>query len=490
MEVLKKNYIYYFILLLYIILVFIVGYHHEPWGDEAQCWLIARDNSFLNIFFNNTKYEGHPFLWFFIERMFINTHIANSIELYRWKFVLPLFFSAIGVYFFLFKSKFPLIIKCLIPFTYYIFYQNGVITRSHSLSFPMLMIIAAFYHKRFEHPYIYTILLFLTANIAGYTYILTLVLFLFFIVDIIREKKEIKKYILNMLITGFLILYSAILMIIPEDNTFGLDFTEIPYRFYHIAEIYFPVDFDNKLQIILSFVLTLLFYLTLMKAYCKNVYQIIFFVLLNFPLFIFYVYIYQRPWHYGYAGIFLLFTCWLLTEMNDIKEIPFKKNILLYVFLTFILGYYIAGNISLSYYDLTDSYDGSKAAAEFIKKHNLLQYKITGVEFRSVALQPYFEKNIYNNYRGATHFYWHRSFEIQYNFLLNEYTPVVVLPLYESDDDFPKIKQKNYYKYYFKGYLTSINYKKRIFEDNSLYVLVDKAIVESNPDLSSEKYLQ
>ena len=31
------------IFLLFAILTFFIGLHHEPWADEAQAWLIARD---------------------------------------------------------------------------------------------------------------------------------------------------------------------------------------------------------------------------------------------------------------------------------------------------------------------------------------------------------------------------------------------------------------------------------------------------------------
>ena len=70
MNKLNNKYFFLFILILFITLVFIVGYNHEPWADEAQCWLICRDNSLINIL-KETKYEGHPFIWFFIEKAFI-----------------------------------------------------------------------------------------------------------------------------------------------------------------------------------------------------------------------------------------------------------------------------------------------------------------------------------------------------------------------------------------------------------------------------------
>ena len=38
-------------------------YFHEPWFDEIQAYLIARDASVHDILFHLPHYEGHPPLW-------------------------------------------------------------------------------------------------------------------------------------------------------------------------------------------------------------------------------------------------------------------------------------------------------------------------------------------------------------------------------------------------------------------------------------------
>ncbi len=190
-KIINKTYIYYFILFLYILLVFIVGYNHEPWGDEAQSWLIARDNGYIDIFFKQVRYEGHPFLWFFIEKIYINigSLFTSSPNLYNWVFILPLIFSSIGIYFLLFKSNLPMMFKIIFPFTFYPFFQLGVIARSHSLYFALITIIATLYPKKFEHPIIYTILLFLCANISAYSFVISIVLLLFFVIEAFLKRK-------------------------------------------------------------------------------------------------------------------------------------------------------------------------------------------------------------------------------------------------------------------------------------------------------------
>ncbi|MGC8917693.1 MAG: hypothetical protein ACP5NF_12030, partial [Thermoanaerobaculum sp.] len=36
---------------------------HEPWRDEIQAWLLARDSPHLLDLWRHTRYEGHPLLW-------------------------------------------------------------------------------------------------------------------------------------------------------------------------------------------------------------------------------------------------------------------------------------------------------------------------------------------------------------------------------------------------------------------------------------------
>lgn len=47
----------------YIAVVACVMAFHEPWFDEAQSWLIARDASFRDMLLVRPHYEGHPPLW-------------------------------------------------------------------------------------------------------------------------------------------------------------------------------------------------------------------------------------------------------------------------------------------------------------------------------------------------------------------------------------------------------------------------------------------
>ena len=47
------NYLLWMFFFLFIVLFFIVSFFHEPWGDEAQAWLIARDASYYCLLYTS-----------------------------------------------------------------------------------------------------------------------------------------------------------------------------------------------------------------------------------------------------------------------------------------------------------------------------------------------------------------------------------------------------------------------------------------------------
>ena len=49
--------------LVFVVLAVFVGGVHEPWADEAQAWLIARDATLYDLLFELPSGELNPSLW-------------------------------------------------------------------------------------------------------------------------------------------------------------------------------------------------------------------------------------------------------------------------------------------------------------------------------------------------------------------------------------------------------------------------------------------
>ena len=102
----------------YVVLFVLVLRKHEPWADEAQAWLIARDSGLFELLFQRLRYEGHPGLWYLI--LMIPSRIFPYYPTIQ---VMCFLIAVAGVYVFVRTSPFPIILKILFPFTYFIFYQ-------------------------------------------------------------------------------------------------------------------------------------------------------------------------------------------------------------------------------------------------------------------------------------------------------------------------------------------------------------------------------
>jgi hypothetical protein len=152
------------VLIIYFIGRIVVGFFHEPWYDEAVAWQIAKSASLYDIIFEIPHYEGHPPLWHLILLPFAKLGVPYEFSL---KFV-SLVFSGSAVILLVFKSPFPRIIRLLLPFTYFLFYQYGVISRPYSVMILLFFVMALVYKERNNKPWKYTIVLALLCFISAY----------------------------------------------------------------------------------------------------------------------------------------------------------------------------------------------------------------------------------------------------------------------------------------------------------------------------------
>ena len=138
-----------FVLVLYICLLCLVSYYHEPWHDEGQAWLIARDDSIWHLITVTAHYEGHPPLWHFILMPFAKMGVPFELGLKSINITL----CSIAMWLLICKSPLPFYLRYLLPFTYFFFYQYGVVNRTYSLLMLAMMLVAYYYPARDRKPY-------------------------------------------------------------------------------------------------------------------------------------------------------------------------------------------------------------------------------------------------------------------------------------------------------------------------------------------------
>ena len=169
-------------LALYCAVVGVVLPFHQPWGDEAQAWLIARDTSVWEMIRHRLHYEGAPPLWHLLLHAF---HIVGGpYAAIGW---FGAIFAVVGIFVMLRWSPFPLVIRGLLPFTFFMAYQYAVVARSYVL-FPLLVFgLCALYGKPHRIVW-FAVVAGLLANLSMQGVIVASLLGCLYLVDVIRER--------------------------------------------------------------------------------------------------------------------------------------------------------------------------------------------------------------------------------------------------------------------------------------------------------------
>ena len=183
----KNNWLTHIVFLVYIILISVTILHHEPWADEAQAWLLARDSSPFDLLFKDLRYEGHPPLWYLI------LIIPSKILPYRTISVISAIIAVSGVYILLYRSSFPKIVRLLLPFSYFVFYQYGVIARSYVLVPILLFAIASIYEDKTVKIYQFIALVCLLANASVFSTLIALSIMFIHLIDLIKTRSALTK---------------------------------------------------------------------------------------------------------------------------------------------------------------------------------------------------------------------------------------------------------------------------------------------------------
>jgi hypothetical protein len=111
--------------------------HHEPWRDEMQAWLLARDSGSVRELFSHLRYEGHPGLWHLL-LFAAQRAIGGGPGVMQG---LHLAIAAATVALVSLRAPFSRAQRGLFAFGYFPFYEYGIISRNYALG--LLLLVAA-----------------------------------------------------------------------------------------------------------------------------------------------------------------------------------------------------------------------------------------------------------------------------------------------------------------------------------------------------------
>lgn len=399
MVIKRQKYIQRIFFVIYIFINAVLLYFHEPWRDEAQTWLIARDVPLLSIP-GYMSYEGHPCLWHLIIVFFAKLNMPYLVQS-----IIAYGFVAIAVWGLLYYSKLSLYLKIILLASPVLTYYYPVIARSYCLIPLLLFLVAHFYKGRNEYPVRYTLaiaVLVQTNVIMIFPAFLICVCFLAEVISNYISKRDAKK-LLKSGVALTLPLISAVLlgcqMLDIEKNS------EFEIKFFGIRELLEAVL--NKIWSAISdlcginklsfcvILLMLLVFLWVTCTYSHSVEKWTVFVVITGTIigqFIFYAVFY----HFSVQRLLVIplmfaWGIWILRE--SFSDMPIKIfEIVFGAFVCIIL----LRQIPAMQEDIKKPYSGSKEASIFIRENIPEDAILIGDNKPECsAIMPYLEQKYY-----------------------------------------------------------------------------------------------
>jgi hypothetical protein len=371
----------------------IISLQHEIWRDEAQAWLIARDSQNIITLFKNLQYESHPGLWYLI--LFPIAKIFASPLIMQ---VLNTLISTLTVYIIARFSIFSWAQKYLISFSYFLFYEYGIIARNYSLGIFFIFLFCSLFLYRQKKNYQLSIVLILMSFANAITLIIATILTTALIFELILNKFRLNKktsssfYIKNIFILSItlIIIFFIIYKTIPPSDGSGwifenpkFDLNYIRQNIYRLQEAYLPLpEFKHEFWSTFIFkqylinLLIVLFIIGFFTLIFINNYLITYiFIGCNLSLFLFFYLVLRHHdglRHHGFYFIILIMTIWLYFQNNNRSTIinNFSNKIL-----NLILILQFCSGLIAAYYEYHGTFSPSKKVAQFIESEKLYDNK-------------------------------------------------------------------------------------------------------------------
>ena len=370
--------------LAYSVIVAVAIRTHEPWADEAQSWLIARDANLLEIWTKLVRLEGSPGLWHSLLHVLISLGVPYSGLNYVSGF---LGLSAALVLFFC--SPFPLVIRTLLPFTYFLCFQYAVVARNYSLA-PVLLFSAAAAYRARRNGWL-LVLLILLALASAQAFLLSVAFASAIGFLRLRTGPALcaagRKNTTIAIVTYVAALMLIALAVWPNGHTvFFISPNWSLANFVRVGRYAFGQAFGDGYWPVVLIALSI-------PALWRGP-GLLFFALSSLSLVTFGAVVYSNVWHHGYLVLAWLTALWISFD-------PARSNRLPLAGLVLFLFVQCPWTWKAVRYERENAYSGSRAMARLLQTKLTGSSKVFGIGFSTAAVQPYFPSNIYANYSGG-----------------------------------------------------------------------------------------
>ena len=469
--------------------------YHEKWADEAQAWLIARDLDLGTIWFHELRYEGSPGLWHTI--LWAAQHVFHAG--YGALGYIAAACAVAGSAVLLFLAPFPRHIRWPLAFTYVIVYQYAVIARPYTL-LPLLAFLAAYSFRGADHPVRMTVILTLMALLTAHGTILAGCLGLAYLINAasrwIRLEKALRQTYAVCSLAMVCVFAFAFAIVKPSPDVEEIVLKNQLARASEDVLANFPTLYQKIIAVIsgafIDYFIPSVILLVLFGAWCVWRRQWLTFVLPVGALLAFYVFVHGAAHHHGTVFIAAVAGLWIAWPSPQ-EVVVFRtteRNLLLGV--NGLL-------LTLCFFNVWDSavviareykfpYCGGADAARYLKSVEADRTPMFGFLFGVVAVQAYFDRNIFEN---NPHAYFHHGLPLESASLnldeLNRDKPEYIVA-YSNDPQamvkigVPELTSRGYELVHFSdGYYL---YKRGVFEREVYFIFKRSQITSDWPNVA------
>ncbi|CAG4988225.1 hypothetical protein DYBT9275_00032 [Dyadobacter sp. CECT 9275] len=400
----------------YVLVIFAGLWHHEMWRDELQAWNLVLHTVNLIDVFSNTRYEGHPVLWFYV--IWPLAQLTSSPVAIQG---INLIMAAVTAYLIVFKSPFRDFEKILILSGYYFLYEYSVISRNYMIGVMLLLLIASLWHKKDAALVLSGVLILLLFQTNAFMAAIAAAISLVLLLRLSRQGKletsQSKAFMCIITAGAALFVFTTRT---PHDSSYastwhvtfdpgrcsavlgnvfkGLfplsDFTRNFWEGYHLIQ-------NNHFHAIAGILLCAIVYFLFRKSVYSSVFIVAAF---GFIMGLMYLKIIGQPRHYGHFSMALLFAYWI-----GYDQVPvYAKRFLWVIFSVQMVQGVFAYTVDLQY-----PFSNGKEVAEYINQRYDPKVQVAGAYNNlSTTVAGYLGRDIYllNDKRFSNYVIWKQKF--------------------------------------------------------------------------------
>ncbi len=376
---------------------------HEPWFDEAQAWLLARDLNYFDLLTHYLRYEGTPPLWHTV--LFLAVRLGLPYAAMGW---IGGIFAIAGMFVFLRFAPFPWPIKLVLPFTFFYLYQYAAVARSYVMLPLFAFLTAKFYKEARDRTVAFTVSASLLANVSAQGTLIAAGLVGAYAIGIWRswrnlDPAEKRRHLYCAVAFALVMAAVAAIGIPPKDSNFlrisghgerpGF-WTAFTYGAISLFDI---PTVPGRIASLIAALISLVVFL----GWSQERKALLSYLLPVGSLFVFFGAIYVAFWHQGTMLTAVVVSLWIAwpsaSELHYTrKRAGFSYKLAVSCLFLILLSQVPAALMSVNF-DIRNSYCGAKEVADYLRKDVEQGAKVAGLGFRTAAILPYYNRNIFIN---------------------------------------------------------------------------------------------